>query len=328
MQRLWLTFTFIALCTVQAAAATPLALGFAILNQDPSIRALTVPAQEKATLAGNAIGSIPEIGTAMTRIRKSYAAGAELSVEQMYSIARSATPAILIELKKRNLIEQAKKVAAVYGVDPVNLIAPIVTEAVFNPYSLKNRTQNVAASLMSLVGYNSKVAEILYQAQTSHCRSLPNSYVRLNCAKISISPVILIQTGVFKDPSLQTYGIGQFSPLRAMMLSDLMFYVSGFKKFDEKNLSAAFAIVLDDDKVLHAIAANTVMEIAAYQRIAGIDISHRPDLIATLYNIGNEVRNATSLRFVREMNPSAQPRNNYFGRYVFEVEDLLRAAVR
>ena len=96
-------------------------------------------------------------------------------------------------------------------------------------------------------------------------------------------------SSVFFKPAFagQTFGLGQLSPVAALMVTDVVHAKSGLPLLDIDRASEVYRGDHDPDTSLHYIAAQIRVSIDIYKRIAGFDISQNPGITATLYNLGD-----------------------------------------
>jgi len=237
--------------------------------------------------------------------------------KQVYITAKNAATVVLDKLRKQGILLRAQSVAKLYGINYKHIIGPILGEGVFNPASIERKAQDTVASILQAAKYNGRAENLLKNTVNGKCLQLANEYLQWNCVVESQGETIMILGAVdLRDPLVQSFGLGQLSPIRALMMTDLLHKISGFGPSSGHDVSGAFSVILDDTKILHAIAASAVVVIEVYKHIAGFDLSSRPDLTTTLYNVGSEVKRAAILRKKLATDHSAQPVNNYMGHFV------------
>ncbi len=133
-----------------------------------------------------------------------------------------------------------------------------------------------------------------------------------------------------------TFGVGQMSPLRAMMVDDLVQQVKpslGINFVKNGSIEDAFDRVLTPEKVVYYIAATVKFGMAAYSQIAKFDISSHPGVTATLYNVGQERIKASerykeNRNLLRSGSPLEQPRPNDVGRWVIQNLGMIKESIR
>ncbi|WP_244935008.1 DUF1402 family protein [Acuticoccus sediminis] len=235
-------------------------------------------------------------------------------------------------LKAQRLIPKIKRTAAAYGIDPIHILGAIVGEHVFN-YDIRDNLQQVALQLgrrMRNVEFacgSVPLERVLAMPQFNQCRGSSNTYwtcvestwqskvrgstvdgVRLPRRNLTESCFNPFATG-------QTYGLGQLSPVTALKMMD----TTKLPKLTYKDADAIYERIIDPDESLHVIAAVIVDAIKAY-RAVGVDISNRPGITATLYNVGNP--------WVRARKSRGNPKVNYYGAYVEDHIDVLEDMLR
>ncbi len=250
----------------------------------------------------------------------------------------------------RKLIDKIKRVAALYHIDPIHVIGAIVGEHTYNVdildslqiYYVKALTY---AHLDVKFGYGREsLRSFLARPQFSQCASAKDDYDLWSCREDVWQSEFRgrVVDGVkypddrfervFFQPFFagQTFGLGQLSPLAALMVSDLVHQVSGLPLLDMNRAPEVYEAVMDPDKSLHYMAAIIRHDIDTYRSIAGFDISDNPGITATLYNTGGAVARARELaeensvlRLVG-MPFVLYPRENYYGWLVNAHLDELR----
>jgi len=127
----------------------------------------------------------------------------------------------------------------------------------------------------------------------------------------------------------QTFGIGQISPVAALMVTDLVHQKSGLPLLSIDHASEAYAQIMNPDTSLHYVAAEIRVSIDMYKKIAGFDISKNPGLTATLYNLGDAATRARELKAINDDRkakglPPQYPSENFYGWFVNSKEAELR----
>lgn len=238
----------------------------------------------------------------------------------------------LDELKSQRLVPRIKRVAAAYGIDPVHIVGAIVGEHVFN-YDIRDNLQEVALQYgrrMTNVEFSCgavPLETVLDMPQFNGCRGSSNAYwtcveavwmtdVRGRTVGGARLPKRNLTEACFNPFSTgQTYGLGQLSPVTALKMTDL----TRLPKLSYKDADQLYGRILDPDESLHVIAAVIVDAIRAYREV-GVDISDRPGITATLYNLGNPRARARASR--------GRPKPNYLGAFVEDHLDTLDQLVR
>ncbi len=120
-----------------------------------------------------------------------------------------------------------------------------------------------------------------------------------------------------------TFGVGQMSPVRALMVDDLVAQ-SGLERINflkTGEVSRIYVRILDPNSVVYYVAATIAYSMAVY-RSGGYDISQNPGLTATLYNNGNE-----KLLLQRTLRENRLPETNDLGKWVNQNQEAIRGAI-
>jgi hypothetical protein len=234
-------------------------------------------------------------------------------------------------LKRGQLLAKIKRVAAMYGIDPVHIVGAIVGEHAFN-YDIRDDLQEAAVRFglkMKTVEFSCgsvPLERVLERPEFKQCKGGSNAYwtcveaqwtkvrgTRMDGARL---PSRNLTESCFNPFSTgQTYGLGQVSPVTALKMSD----ATKLPKITYKDPERVYQRIMDPDQSIHVIAAIIVDAIAAYREV-GVDISDRPGITATLYNIGNP--RAAARR------SGGKPKVNYLGAFVEDNIETLRDLVR
>lgn len=235
-------------------------------------------------------------------------------------------------LKRDRLIPKIKRTAAAYGIDPVHILGAIVGEHAFN-YDIRDDLQQVALQFgrrLQRVEFSCgsvPLETVLAQPQFAQCKGNSNAYwscvdrvwfskmrgkvvdgqrmPRRNLTESCFNP---FATG-------QTYGLGQLSPVTALKMMDS----TKLPKISYKDADALYERIIDPSDSLQVIAAVIVDSIAAYRSV-GVDISDRPGITATLYNLGDP--------WTRARKSKGNPQVNYYGAFVEDHIDVLYDLLR
>lgn len=238
----------------------------------------------------------------------------------------------LTVLKSDRMIPKIKRTAAAYGIDPIHIVGAIVGEHAFN-YDIRDNLQQVALQFgrrLRNVEFECggvPLETVLAQPQFAQCRGA--SYRYWTCAdNVWFSQMRGKVVAGHKMPRRnlteacfnpfatgQTYGLGQLSPVTALKMSDL----TKLPKLSYKDADRVYERIIDPDESLHVIAAVIVDSIRAYREV-GVDISNRPGITATLYNLGNPRERARKSR--------GNPKVNYYGAFVEDHIDVLYELLR
>jgi Protein of unknown function (DUF1402) len=254
----------------------------------------------------------------------------------------------LLERDQR-LIANIKKVAAIYGIDPIHIVGAIVGEHTFNVDGFDSlQTYYVKASqyvdLDMSFSYKGETADQFFRRpQFAPCNQFKTDYEVWDCRSVvwrtkfegkmvegTLFPKVRIQRVFFK-PGIagQTFGLGQLSPVTALSVNEYVHAKSGLPLLDINRANEVYNVVMDPDKTLHYMAAQLRIAIDYYRDIAGFDISQNPGLTATLYNLG-EV--ATRARVLAAENAQRRkkgqqivyPEENFYGWLVNDRTPELR----
>lgn len=238
------------------------------------------------------------------------------------------------------LAGKIKSVASKYGIDPVHIAGAIIGEHTFN-VDAYDRLQTYYVKAVSYLSSDfafefegEKVSEFVNREEFKDCNGKSGSYDIWVCRERIWDKTFRGKTvdgtdypkkrfgQVFFQPyySGQTFGIGQLNPLTALQMSDAVNKVSGLPKLDAKDARKVYETIMDPDMTLPYIAAVIKTSISAYRDIAGFDISANPGLTATLYNLGDPIGRAQSLKA-----RGGKPEVNYYGWFVNEKMDDLKA---
>lgn len=133
-----------------------------------------------------------------------------------------------------------------------------------------------------------------------------------------------------------TFGVGQMSPLRALMVSNLVASRTNIPRLtfrEDGDIKSPFYDVLDPKRVVYYIAATVYLGIEIYKQGAHFDISENPGLTATLYNLGaenikaNQRFNATK-KVLRSTGQIEYPSTNDLGKWVNQNIEAIEGAIR
>ena len=232
----------------------------------------------------------------------------------------------------RVLIGKIKATAKAYDIDPIHMIGAIVGEHTYNVDAF-DRLQTYYVQAISYAGSSrlrfgygdEPIAQFLARPQFEKCgKFADDSYKLWTCRETvwetSFSGKTVDGTSfpkdrfskVFFQPLFagQTFGLGQGSPLMALMMSDMVAEISGYPKLSENRAPEVYDAIMNPDKSLAYMAACIRRSINDYKTIAGRDISKNPGITTTLYNIGRSSQRAEALR---ARGAGALPEENYFG---------------
>ncbi|HXV31906.1 MAG TPA: DUF1402 family protein [Sinorhizobium sp.] len=247
----------------------------------------------------------------------------------------------------RQLMAKIKSTAAAYGIAPIHMVGAIIGEHTYN-VDAYDRLQAYYVKAAAYAGNSfefgydgESVADFVERPQFADCAGKKTSYALWSCReRVWDSEFRGRSVGgksfpnnrfsaVFFQPFFagQTFGLGQINPLTALMLTDMVSRVSGYRRLDENNAGAVYEAIMDPDVSLAYMAASIRHSIDAYRSGAGMDISNNPGITATLYNIGSPDRRAAALAAKNGGGEIYWPEENYYGWLVnekrAELEGLL-----
>jgi len=245
--------------------------------------------------------------------------------------------------RNRKLIGEIRRVAALYDIDPIHMIAALVGEHSFNVDAFDSMQVYYikAASYLELdtsFEYDGEpVSRFVTRPQFAGCAAKQGSYALWDCRERIWNLIFAGRTvdGVRYDSQQfddtffrpfyagQTFGLGQISPLAALKANDMVVRLGGLRRLNADRPGEVYFTIMDPGQSLHYMAA-----IDSYRDIAGMDISGNPGITATLYNLGGAERRARALNHDNALNriagrPVRLPTENYYGWLVNErLEDL------
>jgi len=246
--------------------------------------------------------------------------------------------------RDKALIADIKRVASTYGIDPVHILGAIVAEHTYNVDS----TDTAQAYVIKAAEYlgtsitfayrGVSVTEFVARPEFEVCKAGGSDYDLWTCREGVWKKSFRGKTvdgvsypndrfaKVFFQPLYagQTFGLGQLSPLTALMVSDMVASRSGLPRLSPDEAPKVYHAIMDPESSLHYTAAVIRMSIDAY-RGAGFDISKNPGLTATLYNIGDVKAHAAALAAQNRKGRKTYPEVNYFGWFVNEKQADLEA---
>jgi hypothetical protein len=249
------------------------------------------------------------------------------------------------DAKLRSKITQ---ISAQYGISPLHMAGAIVGEHTYN-VDAYDRLQTYYVKALAYVASEIKfeangetVSDFITRPQFDACKPLSGSEALWTCRERVWNTSFRGKTvdgidypnnrfsAVFFQPFYagQTFGIGQLNPLTALQMSDRVNQVSGLPKLDVNNANEVYRTIMDPDLTLPYMAATVRNAIDAYKKIANVDISQNPGIVATLYNTGDPEARAQALaeenrRRAETGEPAKLPEENYYGWLVNDrIEDL------
>lgn len=238
--------------------------------------------------------------------------------------------------------QELKRVAPLYGVDPLLVLGAIIGEHTFNT-GVADWAQGVYMGMVSgwvsaFQSNNVNLARLIEQPHFARCQGLGSEYRRWECIQEVWNAHYRGRNGfpqqtmrmAFFNPvrAGHTFGVGQLDPLRALMVADLVSQ-NGLPRISVDNPTGLYTALLDERQGIHYICANVAMIVLAYREIAKMDISGNVGVVATLYNLGNERLRAGELfrensRRLGSGLPIKFPEENYYGWFVNTKERELR----
>jgi Protein of unknown function (DUF1402) len=252
--------------------------------------------------------------------------------------------------RDKALVAKIKKAAATYSIDPIHIIGAIVGEHTYNidvfdslqAYYVKALEYTDPKSIS--FQYNGEsAAKFFTRPQFSACQSMKSNYELWDCRQTVWNnsffgrfvdgrryPTDRLHRVFFRPMgSGLTFGIGQLSPVAALMVTDLTHAKSGRPLLTVDNAPQVYQEIMNPDDAIIYIAAQIRVSIDMYRNIAGFDISQNPGLTATLYNLGDAATRARQLKAENDQRkakgqPPLFPQENFYGWFVNEKADELR----
>ncbi|WP_442953864.1 DUF1402 family protein [Pararhizobium sp.] len=282
---------------------------------------------------GNRFQEQPKIPGASVRRTKAGKTSFDQKFEKVRDLLASDTA----------LMSKIKSTARAYGINPIHMIGAIVGEHTYN-VDAYDRLQSYYVKAASYAGNSFRfgydgesISDFLARPEFAACEGKKSSYSTWSCRENVWDRSFKGKgsfpnnrfAAVFFQPFFagQTFGLGQISPLTALMLTDMVSRTSGYEKLDENDAGAVYKAIMDPDISLAYMAASIRHSIDAYKSIADMDISKNPGITATLYNVGNPDQRAAALAARnRGAGDAVQwPEENYYGWLVNDkIEELRR----
>jgi len=251
--------------------------------------------------------------------------------------------------KNQTLMANIKKVAGIYGIDPIFMVGAIVGEHTYNVDGLDSlqgyyvKAAQYAKLDMSFSYKGESAAEFFQRPQFERCSQFKSNYEMWDCRSVIWRtkfegkfvggrkfPNVRIQR-VFFMPGItgQTFGLGQLSPVTALMVTEVVHAKSGLPLLDINRAAEVYEAIMDPDQTIHYMAAQIRISIDLYRDIAGFDITSNPGVVATLYNLGESATRARTLRAENDERKKkgqaiAYPEENFYGWLVNDRLDELR----
>lgn len=243
------------------------------------------------------------------------------------------------------LMRDIKRVAGIYGIDPIHMIGAIVGEHTYN-YDSLDSAQSYYVKALSYAGIRMEfalggvhVADFVERPEFARCNAGPRDTSRLwTCYQRVWNARFRgkrIDGTSYPDRNFneaffqplfagQSFGLGQLSPLTVLMMSDRVARTSGFAKLSPRDEQEIYRAAMDPGRSLHYMAAVLRDAIEAYKAVAGVDISSNPGLTATLYNLGTPWDRAAAFKRRRDGGGPRWPSENYYGWLVNDRIEVLR----
>jgi Protein of unknown function (DUF1402) len=309
-----------------------IAVGAAFILCLSSAHAMTVVPE------GNRYAEQPDIPGASTNRTKATNSTFDAKYEKVLRLLQN----------DEKLRSKIKQISEQYGISPLHMAGAIVGEHTYN-VDAYDRLQTYYVKALAYVASEIKfeangenVADFISRPQFEACKSLSGSEALWTCRERVWNTSFRGKTvdgidypnnrfsAVFFQPFYagQTFGIGQLNPLTALQMSDLVNQVSGLPKLDVDNANEVYRTIMDPDLTLPYMAATVRNAIDAYKKIANVDISQNPGIVATLYNTGDPEARAQVLaeenrRRAEAGEPAKLPEENYYGWLINDrIEDL------
>jgi Protein of unknown function (DUF1402) len=278
--------------------------------------------------AGNRNAEQPPIPGSSAKRTKATNTSFDAKYRKVYALLQNDT-----ELRGK-----IKKVAAVYGIDPMHMVGALVGEHTYN-VGAYDRLQTYYVKAMSYLSsrltfayQGEDISDFIKRPEFAKCASESGSNALWECREGVWNSAFRGKTvggtsfpddrfgATFFQPYYagQTFGLGQLNPLTALEMSDMVNKVSGLPKLDVSDPNQIYKTIMDPDLTLPYVAAIVKTSIQAYKNIAGFDISQNPGVTATLYNVGNPEARAHALKVENERRraagePEKLPEENYYG---------------
>lgn len=252
--------------------------------------------------------------------------------------------------RDKALIGKIKKAAATYNIDPIHIIGAIVGEHTYNidtfdtlqAYYVK-ALEYVSANSVTFAYNGETAANLFARPQFAACQAMKTNYELWDCRQTVWNksffghfvggrryPTDRLHRVFFRPAATgMTFGIGQLSPVAALMVTDLTHAKSGLPLLSIDNAPQVYQQIMNPDTSVIYIAAQIRAAIDMYRNIAGFDISQNPGITATLYNLGDAATRARQLRAINEDRkakgqPPMFPQENFYGWFANEKAPELR----
>lgn len=236
---------------------------------------------------------------------------------------------------------EIKTAGRIFGVNPEFIAGAIIAEHALNVNWVddwQNRAvRNEWTRRLLTRPSNSRLVEFLRSENiVENCSGIPRAYNFWYCVmrrRYALSAIIPTNgtyrrfTNEYFNPNNigTTFGLGQLSPLRALMVTDIVANRTNIPEIDftsESSRSQLYSDLLNPSRVVYYIAATMSQAIEIYGAY-GFNVSNDMGVVVTLYNIGNEAFHANNRR--RE---GGEPSPNNMGRWAEANIAIIRNSIR
>lgn len=249
------------------------------------------------------------------------------TTRKVLNYGRRAVPKILVELKKLGVLDEIKKIAPLYDVDPLQILAPVVVEMSFNGFldtAIQDRFVRLKES--DLENKSRLLNSVLANGDVKQCMSAKiSNYWKWKCVDFFTSAYNGGHLGTVLS-GIRTYGIAQFNPVLIWSLNDIVQKHGKQRAVAFGDFKTSLEIVLNPKEVLHYIAAYVRIGREIYRDVACFDIHRNLAIVSTIYNLGDEYQRAHIAKNRWQILQQA-PSENYFGWYAQMFEREMRASL-
>lgn len=241
----------------------------------------------------------------------------------------------------RRIKNDIKNAGRVFGVEPEIIAGAILAEHALN-VDWKDRWQNRAvrnewSRRLITQSTNQRLVNFLTSDNVvNNCSDKGRAYRYWYCvikSRYALSFLIPTNsnykrfTNEYFNPNGigTTFGLGQLSPLRALMVTDVVSSRTNIPMIDftsSRSRDQLYNDLLNPSRVVYYIAG-TMRQAAEIYRAYGFEVSGDMGVLVTLYNIGNEEFHASKRR--RE---GGRPRANSMGEWAEDNIELIRNSIR
>lgn len=250
--------------------------------------------------------------------------------------------------RDRKMQRQIRRSADRFGIEPIHIVGALIGEHTYNVDALdffQTYFVKAASYLGSAISFEYEgehVTDFVARPQFASCARHTRSYELWDCREEIWKRVFagkIVDGRAYPDDRFskvffqplyagQTFGLGQLNPLTALRATDFVSRITGQPKLDAMDAPKVYETIMKPDTTMDYMAAIIRLSIDSYRDIAGVDISNNPGLTATLYNLGDVIDRAKSLKQKRSENPDAMPEENYYGWLVNDRLNELQSLVR